>query len=76
LRRELLDHIIPLDEKHLECLLKEYVDNYYNPHRTHQGIERQTPFPSSKTKKVSIADTSLISEPVLGGLYHNYRKAS
>jgi putative transposase len=76
LRRELLDHIVPFNEKHLEYLLKEYIDGYYNPCRTHQGIGRQTPFPSSKTKKVSIADTSLISEPVLGGLYHNYRKAS
>jgi putative transposase len=76
LRREILEHIIPFDEKHLDCLLREYFVHYYNPHRTHQGIERQTPFPWSKTKKVSIADTSLISEPVLGGPYHNYHKAS
>jgi putative transposase len=38
LRRELLDHIVPFNEKHLEYLLKEYIDGYYNPCRTHQGI--------------------------------------
>jgi putative transposase len=76
LRRELLDHIISFDEKHLDCLLKEYIHNYYNPSRTHQGIRRQTPLPSSKPTKALITNTSLASVPVLGGLYHNYRKAS
>ena len=74
--RELLDHIIPMNQKHLECLLKEYIDHYYNPHRTHQGIRRQTPFPSERPTKTSIAEPNLISKPVLGGLYHNYRKAA
>jgi putative transposase len=41
LRRELLDHIIPFDEKHLDRLLKVYIDHYYDPHRTHQGINRR-----------------------------------
>ncbi|HBF36091.1 MAG TPA: integrase, partial [Firmicutes bacterium] len=74
LRRELLDHIISMNEKHLEYLLKEYIDHYYNPHRTHQGIGRQTPLPSVRPAETSIGKTTLISEPVLGGLYHNYRK--
>jgi putative transposase len=76
LRRELLDHIIPFGEKHLECLLKEYNDNYYNPHRTHQGIGRKTPILSQEPVKSTAAATSLISGPVLGGLYHNYQKAA
>ena len=76
LRRELLDHVIPISEKHLEHLLRGYIHDYYNPSRTHQGIGRQTPVSSSKLEKTSINDTSLISEPVLGGLYHNYYKAA
>ena len=76
LRRELFDHIIPMNEKHLKYLLCSYIHNYYNPHRTHQSIGRQTPFPSERPTKTSIAETNLISEPVLGGLYHNYRKAA
>ena len=41
LRQELLNHIIPLNEKHLHKLLREYIHGYYNPARTHQGINRQ-----------------------------------
>ncbi len=37
LRQELLNHIIPFNEKHLHQLLREYIHNYYNTHRTHQG---------------------------------------
>jgi putative transposase len=36
-RRELLDHIISFDKEHLQHLLSEYVNRYYNPTRTHQG---------------------------------------
>ena len=38
LRRELLDHIIPFDEKHLERLIKEFVADYYHPVRTHSSL--------------------------------------
>ena len=76
LRRELLDHIIPLNEKHLENLLREYIEKYYNPVRTHQGINCQTPILSEKPPETLVADTVLQSEPILGGLYHCYRKAA
>ncbi|TCX51734.1 MULTISPECIES: integrase core domain-containing protein [unclassified Dehalobacter] len=74
LRRELLDHIIPFNERHLEYLLSEYINRYYNPSRTHQGIECQTPIPSIEWPVSTVADTILVSDPVLGGLYHNYKK--
>jgi putative transposase len=76
LRRELLDHIIPFDEKHLDRLLKEYIDHYYNPHRTHQGIGRQTPILSEEPPETLVFETGLTSKPILGGLYHTYRKAA
>jgi len=41
-RRDLLDHVIPLNEKHLTILLKEYV-GYYNNVRTHQALAGGTP---------------------------------
>jgi len=31
IRRELLDYVVPLNERHLDRLLKEYVDAYYKP---------------------------------------------
>lgn len=76
LRRELTDHIIPFNEKHLHYLLREYVQRYYNPVRTHQGIDCQTPILSDKPPDSLVKDTVLISEPILGGLYHGYDKAA
>jgi putative transposase len=74
LRCELLDHIVPLNEQHLQRLLNEYIKKYYNPIRIHQGVGRQTPIPSQKPASTAITDTTLISEPILSGLYHIYRK--
>ena len=76
LRQELLDHMIPFNEEHLQHLLSEYVHRYYNPARTHQGNQRQTPILSEEPPKTSIAETVLTSEPILSGLYHNFRKAA
>ncbi|MCE5314613.1 transposase [bacterium] len=42
LRRELLDYIIPLNERHLHRLLKEYIYKYYNPVRTHSSLGLRT----------------------------------
>ena len=41
-RRDLLDHVIPLNERHLKRLLSEYV-RYYHEDRTHLGLEKDTP---------------------------------
>jgi len=76
LRRELLDHIIPLNEEHLHHLLGEYINHYYNPTRTHQGNQRQTPIVSEDLPNTSTAETVLVSDTLLGGLYHNYRKVA
>ncbi|MTV49618.1 transposase [Heliobacillus mobilis] len=76
LRQELLNHIIPVTEKHLHYLLKEYIQGYYNPHRTHQGIHGQTPIPSPTYLPTTVAKTKLKSTPVLSGLYHSYKKAA
>jgi len=46
LRRELLDHIIPLDERHLERLLREFVGDYYHPIRTHSSLDGRPPIRS------------------------------
>jgi hypothetical protein len=41
-RQDLLDHVIPLNEKHLKRLLAEYV-HYFHHDRTHLGLEKDTP---------------------------------
>ncbi len=76
LRQELLNHIIPINEAHLQRLLKEYINSYYSPHRTHQGINCKTPTPSPKYLPTVIENTKLTSTSILGGLYHTYKKVA
>jgi hypothetical protein len=74
-RRELLDHIIPLNQRHLEILLAEYVD-YYNNVRTHQFLGGETPIKSTPPPLTVIENTKLKAIPILGGLYHDYDKVA
>jgi len=74
-RRELFDFVIPLNQRHLECLLAQYVD-YYNNVRTHQALDGETPIESALPRKSLAEDTKLSSLPILGGLYHEYRKTA
>jgi putative transposase len=68
IRRECLDHIIVLNEKHLRRILKEYF-SYYHESRTHLGLEKDTP----ESRTIQAQDVGpVISEPVLGGLHHRY----
>lgn len=76
LRHELLNHIIPVNERHLEHLLKEYIGKYYNTVRTHQGIDCKTPILREKSHQTTIAKTVLKSKPILNGLYHDYQKVA
>lgn len=76
IRQELLNHIILLSEKHLKKLLDEYINNYYNPNRTHQGINCETPIRKPKCLPADAKDIKLKTTPVLNGLYHTYERAA
>jgi putative transposase len=55
-RRDLLDHVIPLNERHLNRLMTEYI-RYYHDDRTHLGLEKQTPAgrPGSSRYRLSLS---------------------
>lgn len=76
LRQELLNHVIPLNQRHLEKLLKEYIEKYYNTERTHQGIACKTPVLKEKPVETKVCNTVLNSKPLLGGLYRSYHKVA
>ena len=72
LKRDCLDHMLVMSQKQMERLVREYV-SYYNDVRPHQGIHQRIPgrynekgFPSQSGK--------IISEPILGGLHHDYTR--
>lgn len=76
IRQELLDYIIPFNEKHLHRLLQEYINEYYNTHRTHQGIDGKTPIPLPTYLPTLPVKTKLKATSVVGGLYHTYKKVA
>ena len=71
LRRECLDHMIILNEKHLYHVLHEYIFEYYNISRTHMSLAKDSPEPRPIQK-----DGKIISKPILGGLHHVYSRAA
>ena len=75
LRRELLDHLIILDERHLERLLAEFIERYYHTDRPHQGLDGDTPLPHAEPPDLA-GPTKLVATPVLGGLHHTYRRVA
>jgi transposase InsO family protein len=70
-RRDLLDHVIAVYERHLKRLLSEYV-SYYHDDRTHLGLGNGTP--AGRTP--STTSGRILSRERLGGLHHRYDRAA
>jgi hypothetical protein len=73
LRRELLDHVIVLNRRHLEHLLREFIEDYYHIARPHQGLGGDTPIARSRAPGTGESG-ALVSIPVVGGLHHRYER--
>ena len=69
-RREILDHVIALNEPHLRRLIRDYV-NYHHAERIHDSLEKDAPNHRQIEPKPS-AIATIISSPRLGGLHHRY----
>ena len=69
-RRDLLDHVIVLNERHLHRLLSEFVA-YYHDDRTHLGLGKNTPSMRTATSKPS-SDAEIAGHSRIGGLHHRY----
>jgi transposase InsO family protein len=66
IRRECVDHIIVLGERHLRHVLLSYMQ-YYNEVRTHLSLNKDAPAP----RPVQSAG-HILRRPILGGLHHQY----
>jgi transposase InsO family protein len=69
-RRELLDHVIVLNEVHLRRLIREYI-SYYHADRIHDSLEKDTPAMRPVSSKPN-QSVRLLSFPRVGGLHHRY----
>jgi transposase InsO family protein len=69
-RRECLDRMLILNERHLRTILREYV-GHYNHERPHQSLDLRPPAAAA----VSVVPAGLIARDIrLGGLLSSYRR--
>jgi putative transposase len=66
-RRECLDHLLILNDRHLHRVVQEFV-TYYNERRPHQGLQQQCPI-SSITES---GGDRIVRRDVLAGIIHDY----
>ncbi len=71
-RRECLDHLIVINERHLRAVLREYVA-YYNGHRPHRSLGLEPP---DGPRPIPAERRRVVSRPILGGLHHVYQWAA
>lgn len=69
-RRDIMDHVIPLNERHLRRLGREYLA-YYHEDRPHIGLEKTTPA-GRPIEPRPIRTSQVQSQPRMGGLHHRY----
>jgi putative transposase len=73
-RRDLLDPVFVLNERHLKRLVNKYVRYYYKD-RTHLALARGTPDGREAADK-SNAGSRIVAMPRLGGLHRRYDRAA
>ena len=73
LRRECLDHMLILGERHLRSVLAEYA-RHYNGHRPHQGLQQESPL---REPGHAVDVTARIERrQVLDGVISEYRRGA
>jgi transposase InsO family protein len=78
IRRECLDWLIPLNERHLRRILREWV-THYNRGRPHASLGPGIPEASAAQNWLVAAGhhfsarCRVVATPILGGLHHEYR---
>lgn len=68
IRRECLDHVIVLGERHLRRILREYF-RYYHLTRTHMALDGDAPLGRARQWP---EDGDIAAIPEVGGLHHRY----
>jgi putative transposase len=68
IRRECLDHVVVIGERHLREILSKYVD-YYNGTRTHLSLSKDAPESRSVQPP---SQGRVVAVPRVGGLHHEY----
>ena len=68
IRRECLDHMVVLSQRHLRKLLKSYF-TYYNRSRTHLALAKDAP-----ESRAIMSRGEIVAIPQVGGLHRRYER--
>jgi transposase InsO family protein len=68
IRRECLDHVVVLSERHLMKILRGYF-SYYHGWRTHQALDMDAP-----DGRAAQVVGEVVGIPEVGGLHHHYER--
>ena len=71
IRRECLDHLIVLNERHLRRVLSRYLV-YYHRARTHLSLAKDAPEP--RCIQTPEDGRRIVAFPEVGGLHHRYER--
>jgi putative transposase len=69
LRRECLDHLLIVGPRHLDAVLREYLE-HYDAHRPHRALHQRPPVGDTPPRSEAIIRT--LRRDRLGGLIHEY----
>ncbi len=70
IRRECLDHVVVLNERHLLRVLRSYA-SYYHASRTHRSLDGDAP-DGREVEPPSFGE--VVARPQVGGLHHRYAR--
>jgi transposase InsO family protein len=70
-RAECLDHLLILNERHLQRVLATYI-TFYHERRPHQGLEQRCPVPLAR----SPSEGAVRRRDLLGGIVHDYERVA
>ncbi|HEY8201431.1 MAG TPA: integrase core domain-containing protein [Actinomycetota bacterium] len=74
-RRECLDRLLIVHRRHLERVLREFVE-HYNQHRPHRSLRQRSPLPRASPACVPRLGLRVRRRDRLGGLIHEYELAA
>jgi transposase InsO family protein len=75
-RAECLDWLLIMNRRHLERVLRVFVE-HYNAHRPHRSLNLKPPDPAARRLRVMHSPTGLVERrDRLGGLIHEYTPAA
>ena len=74
LRRELLDRLLIINQRHAATVLRQY-ERHYNDHRPHRALGQAAPL-RPHPRRITTAVDNVRRRDRLGGLIHEYQQVA